>query len=317
MINLSPNVNEKIGTNFHNLQGHPICEVKNKIYKHFPKFDIFDNISPRIQKEDNVDHLFVSEGYNLSCDVNSYHLDDKRMLRTWMSIYRNDFLKRGIFKFLLSGEVFRRDVLDKFHYPVFYQLFGTCICDNPETHIHAIICELLSTITPNREYKSKTTIHGYEYSTKIGGEFIKILNCGLINDEVVRRTGIDGETGWYLTVGLDRLAMVAFDISDINMLWNWHNSAIWPEKNVFYRDLEFVLPDGFRYNIFCEIIREASKNLISDIKVLLSAHLGIKSLKKFRFTYRGITQELTSGEVEYLHQRIINTIEKEVKGEFV
>ena len=46
------------------------------------------------------------------------------MLRAHMTCHDSDMIKSGLDAFLTTGDVYRRDTIDRTHYPVFHQMDG-------------------------------------------------------------------------------------------------------------------------------------------------------------------------------------------------
>jgi len=51
-------------------------------------------------------------------------------------------------------------------------------------------------------------------------EWLEVLGCGVIHPQIMKNCGLEGQVGWALGLGLDRLAMKLFDIRDIRTLWS-------------------------------------------------------------------------------------------------
>jgi phenylalanyl-tRNA synthetase alpha chain len=56
--------------------------------------------------------------------TDTYYKDKDHVLRPHTSCYEIPFLKAGHTSFLVLGDVYRKDTVDKTHYPVFHQLEG-------------------------------------------------------------------------------------------------------------------------------------------------------------------------------------------------
>merc|ERR1712168_726874 len=48
---------------------------------------------------------------------------------------------------------------------------------------------------------------------------MEILGCGVIEHQILKNSGCDNKFGWAFGIGLERLAMLMFEVPDIRMLW--------------------------------------------------------------------------------------------------
>ena len=54
------------------------------------------------------------------------------MFRAHTSAHQVDLMKEGKNSFLCTGDVYRRDTIDKSHYPIFHQMEGVRLFDKEE-----------------------------------------------------------------------------------------------------------------------------------------------------------------------------------------
>lgn len=132
------NVNSRILTRLdwqlHNQKGHPINIIRQRIQNFFyssfsnrsgnPLFSVYDNLSPVVTLEQNFDSLLVPENHPSRAPSDSYYINQKYMLRAHTSAHQRDLIRSGLDAFLVVGDVYRRDAIDKSHYPVFHQTEG-------------------------------------------------------------------------------------------------------------------------------------------------------------------------------------------------
>jgi len=60
------------------------------------------------------------------------------MLRAHTSAHQVDLLKSGLNAFLCTGDVYRRDTIDRSHYPIFHQMEGLRIFSKEELFDYAL-----------------------------------------------------------------------------------------------------------------------------------------------------------------------------------
>ena len=51
-------------------------------------------------------------------------------------------------------------------------------------------------------------------------EWLEVLGCGVIEQDILRKAGRGDEIGWAFGLGLERLAMVLYGIPDIRLFWS-------------------------------------------------------------------------------------------------
>ena len=51
-------------------------------------------------------------------------------------------------------------------------------------------------------------------------KWLEVLGCGVTEQEILKRSGKTNNVAWAFGLGLERLAMVLFDIPDIRLFWS-------------------------------------------------------------------------------------------------
>ena len=51
-------------------------------------------------------------------------------------------------------------------------------------------------------------------------KWLEVLGCGVMEQEILKRGGKTDNVAWAFGLGLERLAMVLFDIPDIRLFWS-------------------------------------------------------------------------------------------------
>lgn len=97
-----------------------------------PQFKIFDDLPPIVTVEQNFDELLIPPDHVSRQPSDTYYVDAQRVLRCHTSAHQTSLLRQGEDRFLVCGDVYRRDEVDSTHYPVFHQMEGVRILTEEE-----------------------------------------------------------------------------------------------------------------------------------------------------------------------------------------
>lgn len=306
---------EKAG--LHNEAHHPICILKNRIYRCLPSFQTFDTLPRIVSVKDNFDRLLVPQDHPSRQPSDTYYVDDNRVLRTHTSAHQYELLSKGTSRFLVTGDVYRRDTTDRYHYPVFHQTEGVCLAEVPQRALHDTMVSLITDLFPGRKYRCVDsefpfTHPSWEYEVSYNGDWLEVLGCGVIRERIINSCGLDGETGWAFGVGLERLAMVLFDIPDIRLFWSKDERFLcqfregqdcrfspFSKHPSCYKDVSFWT-DGFSHNDLCEVVRDVCGDLVEEVRLLETYTSAGEVSKCYRIVYRSLERTLTNVEVDVM-----------------
>lgn len=147
MSNLPTSILKKLNTNLYRDPNHPIGILKNLIYNKFPKrFKHIYFDSPIVTPFQNFDQLGFSTHHPGRSKSDSYYLNSNFMLRTHTSAHEVESFKTGQDHWLITADVYRRDEIDSYHFPVFHQMEGASVVDQSNI-------EQFTTCTKELEYK--------------------------------------------------------------------------------------------------------------------------------------------------------------------
>lgn len=335
MSNIPNNIKEKIGLHLHNKSGHPIKILKDHMYKYFDsleyKFDKFDEFEPFVSVENNFDLLRIPKEHPSRSIHDTYYVNDDTVLRTHTSAHQNELLGKGYSNFLVTGDVYRKDEIDSRHYNIFHQTEMVVLVPddkNPEQELKKILHGFIKYLFPNNEYRFNTdyfpfTDPSFEVEVKFGDKWLEILGCGVIHREILDKLNIK-QQGIAIGFGIERLAMILFDIPDIRYFWTndprfmnqfKHENIIkfipYPKLNPITKDISFWIPDlevnneneNFNWkniNDFYEWIREVCDNNVADVCVLDKFYHSKKNKYSmtFRFTIESDLNETNPSKLE-------------------
>lgn len=109
--------------------------MKQRIIAHFhahhrkagnrsPKFAVCDNEPRVVSTFDNFDSLLTPVDHISRRTSDTYYVNQDHCLRGHTSAHQFSLIKRGLDAFLVVGDVYRRDEIDRTHYPCFHQMEG-------------------------------------------------------------------------------------------------------------------------------------------------------------------------------------------------
>lgn len=130
--NVTPKILQHLGRNLHTQPNHPLSFVRRRIidffYKTFktsrgnPQFSVYDNLSPIVSTHQNFDSLLVPKNHVSRNKSDCYYINETYLLRAHTTCHQHELIKAGLDNFLIVGDVYRRDEIDRSHYPVFHQV---------------------------------------------------------------------------------------------------------------------------------------------------------------------------------------------------
>ncbi|XP_066262548.1 probable phenylalanine--tRNA ligase, mitochondrial [Euwallacea similis] len=140
--NITDRIASHVGRNLHLKKCHPINLVQQRInnyfYKSFtnsrgnPIFSVYNNLSPIVSVNQNFNSLLIPKEHPSRCKSDCYYINREYLLRAHMTAHQSELLLTGLNNFIMIGDVYRRDEIDKTHYPVFHQLDAVRLCTRDE-----------------------------------------------------------------------------------------------------------------------------------------------------------------------------------------
>lgn len=322
-----------LGRNLHNRPNHPLELVKNKIYQAFPNFKLYNNFSPVVTVKQNFDDLLIPADHISRSTSDSYYLENHeiwlripptaKVLRTHTSAHQTELLRQGERQFLVTGDVYRRDEIDRFHYPVFHQMEGVGVYQNLNTPIQDCLFDYIEILIQKLFGKIEWryvesyfpfTNPSWEVEIHWQDKWVEVLGCGIIQPQILEHSGVTGQ-GWAFGLGLERLAMILCDIPDIRLFWSedkrFHDQfrdglakfVPYSEHPVCYKDVTFWLPAHYNKNDFYEVCRNEAHDLIESID-LLDEFKKDRISHCYRINYRSMDRSLTNEEINQIQSRI-------------
>ena len=156
---------------------------------------------------------------------------DELLLRTQTSPMQPRFMEKNdppVFV-VVPGRVFRTDTWDATHSPVFHQIEGLAVSDS------ITFSDLKGTLAYfakeffGPEAKTRFIPHFFPFTEPsaemmvwFNGSWLEMLGCGMVDPNVFEAVGYDSTavTGFAFGMGVERLAMVKHDITDIRHFYD-------------------------------------------------------------------------------------------------
>ncbi|HEY4479969.1 MAG TPA: hypothetical protein VJB58_00680 [Candidatus Paceibacterota bacterium] len=327
--------------------GSPVKILFDQILN-LPRFKDFDVVEfPRVVTvEENFDLLNTPKDHPSRKETDTYYVDKNHVLRTQMTVMWSYYLKKhdvlkkleqeGEIKALSHGIVFRKDEIDRNHYPAFHQIDGLYVCKKDKKKItledlEQVQIELAKSVFGDDiEYKFLVdtfpfTDPSVEMDIKFNGDWLEVNGAGLVHEEVLKNFGLDPDVynGWAFGFG-DRLAMIKMGIPDIRILWSDDPRITAQFKDInskfkevskyppVARDISFIVDKSMSLNNYYEVVRDVAGELVEEMK-LLDTYENEEKFGKgkvsyaFRIIYRSLEKTLTGGEVDALHKKLEET----------
>ncbi|SOV16502.1 phenylalanine--tRNA ligase [Plasmodium gaboni] len=180
-------------------------------------------------------------------------------------INNSNILNNESDNFCIISNIFRKDNIDKLHFPFFNQIDIYFKITNELVHkkkqLVYFLCELLSTIFGNN-YKWRIRKDSFDFTTHSlqaevfhNNKWIEILGSGILKNKIIFNKKKNYEINDYLAVGigLDRIAMIKWDIERIRDLYLYIYNT---EKNLYSGEQHNQKDDKFSHHISNQIFNK-------------------------------------------------------------
>ncbi|KAF7064089.1 hypothetical protein CFC21_070508 [Triticum aestivum] len=351
--NVPDTIYSKIGLQLHRRDNHPLGILKNTIYDYFDKsfpgqFVKFDDLCPLVSTKQNFDDVLVPADHVSRSYNDTYYVDSQTVLRCHTSAHQAELLREGHTHFLVIGDVYRRDSIDSTHYPVFHQMEGFRVFSPDDwsgsgmdgtayaatdlkktleglaTHLFgAVEMRWVDTYFP-------FTNPSFELEIYFQGDWLEVLGCGVTEQEILKSNGRTDHVAWAFGLGLERLAMVLFDIPDIRLFWSndqrftsqFSKGKLGIKFKPFskfppcYKDMSFWINDEFTENNLCEVVRGIAGDLVEEVK-LIDNFTNKKGMTShcYRIAYRSMERSLTDEEINDMQWNVREEVKSKLRIE--
>ena len=290
------NVLASASRRLHLQKDHPVCITREIIESVFPKptFKSYTDFHPVVSAHENFDSLGFPADHPGRSRSDTYYINKDTLLRTHATAHDTQLYRAGESDgFLTSADVYRRDEVDRTHYPVFHQLDAARVWDraavpggdvaaavyadlerlpthdvsvedpNPPFHpernplqaahhspaeaeaiaahlkrsLELVVVEIFTrakaaAAATDPDYVDEPlrvrwveayfpfTSPSWELEVYYAGDWLEVLGCGVTKQELFASAGAPSKLGWAFGLGLERIAMLLFQIPDIRLFWS-------------------------------------------------------------------------------------------------
>ncbi len=223
---------------------HPITRVMDEVIEIFEGLGFSVAEGPEVESDYyNFAALNFPDDHPARDMQDTLHLGPDVLLRTHTSPVQIRAMKaqRPPVRIICPGRVFRRDISDATHSPMFHQVEGFSV------DVHITMADLKATLElfarqmfgersrlrfrPSFFPFTEPSAEADVLCFKCGGDgcrfckqggWIEILGSGMVHPNVLRNVGYDPEevTGWAFGLGIERVAILKYEVDDIRLFFD-------------------------------------------------------------------------------------------------
>jgi len=221
---------------------HPVTQTKNRLTQFFMRLGFDLTTGPEIESDYyNFTALNIPQHHPARAMHDTFYVAPGHLLRTHTSPVQIRALhqQKLPLRIIAPGRVYRHDS-DVTHTPMFHQLEGLMIDETTHlAHLKFILQQAFSNFFEREiEFRFRPSFFPFtEPSAEMdmtcaqcGGVgcrlckhtgWLEIGGCGMVHPKVLEYAGVDTNQyqGWAFGIGLDRLAMLAYSIDDLRMMF--------------------------------------------------------------------------------------------------
>ena len=227
------------GANFPEGRRHVLSRTIDEIVDIFGRMGFTTAEGPEVEDEwHNFTALNIPAGHPARDPIDNFFMGEQEGSRTLLRTQTSTVQIRTLEKqkppvrIIACGRVYRPDTHDATHYSMFHQVEGLCV----DRGISMV--DLKTTLFqfarayfgPEAEVRMRPSFFPFtepsaevDMKMKIKGEWqwIEIGGCGMVDPNVLEAVGVDPEefTGFAFGLGIERVAMRKYGISDIRWLY--------------------------------------------------------------------------------------------------
>lgn len=132
-MNTPSSILSAISRRLHLQPNHPLTITRKLIESRFPGYKTHNDLFPIVTTLQNFDSLGFPPDHIGRSRTDTYYLNKNTVLRTHTSAHQADTFRNNESEgYLISADVYRRDAVDRSHYPVFHQMEGARTWDRKQ-----------------------------------------------------------------------------------------------------------------------------------------------------------------------------------------
>ena len=223
---------------------HPITLVINKMENIFLKYGFDIHYGPEIETEHyNFESLNIAKNHPARDMHDTFYFDSKLLLRTHTSSVQIHAMEKSKapLRVLAPGKVYRCDS-DPTHSPMFHQIEGLCVdTDINFGNLKWILNNFIKEFFNSKSIKTRFrpsyfpfTEPSAEMDIMFNGKWLEVLGCGMVHPNVLKNVNIDSKkySGFAFGLGIERFAMLAYQIKDLRIFFENDISFLEQFKNI-------------------------------------------------------------------------------------
>jgi phenylalanyl-tRNA synthetase alpha chain len=214
---------------------HLLTQVINRLTDIFRSMGYDVAVGPELEDEwHNFDALNTPSWHPARDLQDTFWTTDGRVLRTQTSNMQIRYMETHTppFKVVVPGKVFRNEAVDATHEAQFHQLEALVVGERiTMADLKGAITEMATALLGKG---TRTRLQpSYFPFVEPGGEFaiwwrnprsgkaewLELGGCGMVHPNVFKAVGYEGVTGFAFGFGIERLAMVSYNIPDIRYFY--------------------------------------------------------------------------------------------------
>jgi phenylalanyl-tRNA synthetase alpha chain len=132
-MNTPSSILDAVPRRLHLQPDHPLTITRKLIESRFPGFKTHNDLFPVVTTSQNFDSLGFPLDHVGRNRSDTYYINKGTVLRTHTSAHQADTFRNNESEgYLISADVYRRDAVDRSHYPVFHQMEGARTWDRQQ-----------------------------------------------------------------------------------------------------------------------------------------------------------------------------------------